>query len=128
LRTGTQKRPMLADLRESGAIEQDADIIAFINRPERMGIAEVDGVSTRGLAEIIIAKHRNGQTADVSLRFRDEFARFEEWETAGGIITESPQVQVLQKIQSKMNTDERMNANHVFEEKPFDSSERNTPF
>jgi len=92
-----------------------------------MGIAEDQaGNSTKGLAEIIIAKHRNGQTADVSLRFRDEFARFEEWETAGGIITESPQV--LQKIQSKMNSDERMNANHVFEEKPFDSSERNTPF
>ncbi len=105
LRSGTQKRPMLADLRESGAIEQDADIIAFINRPERMGITEdEEGNSTKGVAEFIIAKHRNGETADVSLRFRGEFARFEEWDSMGGAI--SPNPEVIQKFSSKMNEDD----------------------
>lgn len=105
LRTGTQKRPMLADLRESGAIEQDADIISFINRPERMGITEDEhGNSTKDMAEFIIAKHRNGETADVALRFRSEFARFEDLNEFGGAISSNPEV--IQKFSSKMNTDE----------------------
>ena len=79
MRSG-DKRPQISDLRESGAIEQDADIIMFIHRPERMGITEdAEGNSTKGLAEIIIAKHRNGAVGDVQLRFREEFARFEEF-------------------------------------------------
>ncbi|NPA68981.1 MAG: replicative DNA helicase [Chlorobi bacterium] len=79
MRSGN-KRPQLSDLRESGAIEQDADIVIFIHRPEKMGITEDDeGNSTRGLAQIIIAKHRNGAVTDVDLRFREEFARFEEF-------------------------------------------------
>lgn len=79
MRSGN-KRPQLSDLRESGAIEQDADIVIFIHRPEKMGITEDDdGNDTRGLANIIIAKHRNGAIADVNLRFREEFARFEEF-------------------------------------------------
>lgn len=74
------KRPQLSDLRESGAIEQDADIVMFIHRPEKMGLLEdSEGNSTKGLAEIIIAKHRNGAVTDVRLRFREEFARFEEY-------------------------------------------------
>ncbi len=79
MRSG-DKRPQLSDLRESGAIEQDADIVMFIHRPEKMGITEdAEGNSTKGLAEIIIAKHRNGPVTDVTLRFREEFARFEEF-------------------------------------------------
>ena len=78
MRSG-DKRPKLSDLRESGAIEQDADVVIFIHRPEKMGIPEdSDGISTKGLAEIIIAKHRNGATTDVELRFREEFALFED--------------------------------------------------
>jgi len=77
------KRPQLSDLRESGAIEQDADIVMFIHRPEKMGITEdSEGNSTHGLAEIIIAKHRNGAIEDVQLRFRAEFARFEEFNSS----------------------------------------------
>jgi len=77
------KRPQLSDLRESGAIEQDADIVMFIHRPEKMGITEdIEGNSTHGLAEIIIAKHRNGAIEDVQLRFRAEFARFEEFNSS----------------------------------------------
>ncbi|MDE6711400.1 MAG: replicative DNA helicase, partial [Alistipes sp.] len=70
-------RPMLSDLRESGAIEQDADIVAFIHRPEYYGInQDENGMPTAGLAEIIIAKHRNGAVCDVNLRFLKEQARF----------------------------------------------------
>ncbi len=71
------KRPQLADLRESGAIEQDADMVCFIHRPEYYKITEDErGNSLIGLAEIIIAKHRNGATGDVRLRFKGEFAKF----------------------------------------------------
>ncbi len=71
------KRPQLADLRESGAIEQDADMVCFIHRPEYYKITEDEkGHSLVGLAEIIIAKHRNGATGDVRLRFKNEFAKF----------------------------------------------------
>ncbi|MDR2956538.1 MAG: replicative DNA helicase [Prevotella sp.] len=78
-RTGAEgKRPQLSDLRESGAIEQDADMVCFIHRPEYYKILEDDkGNSLIGLAEIIIAKHRNGATGDVMLRFKSEFARFQ---------------------------------------------------
>lgn len=72
------KRPQLSDLRESGAIEQDADMVCFIHRPEYYKILEDEkGNSLIGLAEIIIAKHRNGATGDVLLRFKNEFARFQ---------------------------------------------------
>ncbi|MDR0795137.1 MAG: replicative DNA helicase [Tannerella sp.] len=71
------KRPQLADLRESGAIEQDADIVCFIHRPEYYKIYEDEnGNSLIGLAEIIVAKHRNGMTGDLRLRFKNEFAKF----------------------------------------------------
>ncbi len=71
------KRPQLADLRESGAIEQDADIVCFIHRPEYYKITEDEkGESTAGIAEIIIAKHRNGPTGIVKLKFDNEYARF----------------------------------------------------
>ena len=66
-----------ADLRESGGIEQDADMVCFIHRPEYYKITEDErGNSLVGLAEIIIAKHRNGATGDVRLRFKSEFAKF----------------------------------------------------
>ncbi len=74
---GGSKRPQLSDLRESGAIEQDADIVAFIHRPEYYGIHQTeDGIPTAGMAEIILAKHRNGEVCDVPLRFIKEQAKF----------------------------------------------------
>ena len=74
---GGSKRPQLSDLRESGAIEQDADIVAFIHRPEYYGInQDENGMPTAGMAELIIAKHRNGAVTDVKLRFLKDQARF----------------------------------------------------
>ena len=70
-------KPQLSDLRESGAIEQDADIVMFIYRPEYYGITEDDNGSTVGMADIILSKHRSGGVGDVRLRFVKEFARFE---------------------------------------------------
>lgn len=73
------KRPQLSDLRESGAIEQDADIVCFIHRPEYYGITlDENNRDMRGMAEFIIAKHRNGATGIVKMKFRHEFARFED--------------------------------------------------
>jgi len=71
------KRPQLADLRESGAIEQDADIVCFIHRPEYYKITEDEnGNSLIGIAEIILAKHRNGPTGIATMNFDAEYALF----------------------------------------------------
>ncbi len=72
------KRPQLSDLRESGAIEQDADMVIFVHRPEYYHIYQDDnGRDLHGMAQIIIAKHRKGATGDVLLNFRGEYTRFE---------------------------------------------------
>ena len=76
-RTGNDaKVPQLSDLRESGAIEQDADIVCFIHRPEYYKIYEIEGKDMRDVAQIIVAKHRNGATDTVNLKFKKEYARF----------------------------------------------------
>lgn len=78
---GGLKRPQLSDLRESGAIEQDADMVVFIHRQEKFGIvAFEDGSSTKGIAEILLAKNRNGPVDDVRVRFREEKALFTDLE------------------------------------------------
>jgi len=76
----TEKRPQLSDLRESGAIEQDADIVMFIFREEEYKATD----ENRGLAEIIIGKQRNGPTGTVKLAFLKEFTRFENFDWRGG--------------------------------------------
>ena len=75
---GGDKRPQLFDLRESGSIEQDADVVCFIYRAERYGITvDENGNSTEGIAEIIIAKQRNGPIGSMQLAFVKQYARFE---------------------------------------------------
>ena len=89
------KRPQLSDLRESGAIEQDADMVCFIHRPEYYGIKEdASGRDLTGLAEIIIAKHRNGATGELWLSFKHSFVRFENINESG----------INRVLDSKMNT------------------------
>lgn len=82
---GGSKIPILSDLRESGAIEQDADIVSFIYRPEYYGLTEDEnGHSTMGMGNIIIAKHRNGSLDTVRLQFIGKFARFDNVEAYAG--------------------------------------------
>ena len=80
---GGTKRPMLSDLRESGAIEQDADIVSFIYRPEYYNIDEWDDnehTPAQGQAELIIAKHRNGGLDNIRLKFTSHLGKFEDLE------------------------------------------------
>src|SRR5690606_18489165 len=80
-RPGGSKRPMLSDLRESGSIEQDADMVLFLYRPEYYGLTEDEaGQSTAGVGEVIIAKHRNGETGTVQLRFIGKYVKFADLE------------------------------------------------
>ncbi|HIJ83256.1 MAG: primary replicative DNA helicase [Magnetococcales bacterium] len=71
------KRPILSDLRESGSIEQDADVVMFIHREEYY---KKDDVNLQGIGEVIIAKHRNGPTGSVKLQFTHKFTRFDNLE------------------------------------------------
>ena len=84
-RPGGSKRPMLSDLRESGAIEQDADMVLFLYRPEYYGLDQDEqGNSTAGIGEVIIAKHRNGETGTVPLRFIGKYVKFTDLEPSYG--------------------------------------------
>ena len=81
---GGDKRPQLSDLRESGSIEQDADIVMFLYRPEYYNITEDDqGMPTTGMGQVIIAKHRNGSLEDVNLKFIGKFTKFTDLEYSG---------------------------------------------
>lgn len=97
---GSSKRPLLSDLRESGAIEQDADIVSFIYRPEYYKIDEWDDDEqspTAGQAEFIIAKHRNGSLESVRLKFIGNLGKFDNLEDYSGSYDDLP---------SKMNHDD----------------------
>lgn len=88
---GGSKRPMLSDLRDSGAVEQDLDICMFIHRPEYYGVMEdEDGNSTKGIAEIIFAKHRNGDVGMDELRFQKEQVLFSDKEDFNFHVTAPP--------------------------------------
>lgn len=94
---GGNKRPLLSDLRESGAIEQDADIVSFIYRPEYYDIHEwEDNTPCDGQAEFIIAKHRNGSLENIRLRFQNNLAKFSDLDENSGF---EPIV-----LESRMNT------------------------
>jgi replicative DNA helicase len=96
---GGSKRPILSDLRESGAIEQDADIVSFIYRPEYYKIDEWDDeerTPTQGQAEFIVAKHRNGGLDNIRLKFVGALGKFDNLDDF-----DSPF-----EFQSKMNADE----------------------
>lgn len=107
--TRDDKRPVLSDLRESGAIEQDADIVCFIHRPEyynRSG-EDASGRDIRGMAELIIAKHRSGAVGTVELRFIAKYAKFDNYSESlsdlGEQFAKAPAG--MQRIPSRMNDD-----------------------
>ena len=105
------KRPQLSDLRESGAIEQDADIVCFIHRPEYYKIYQDErGNDLRGLAEIIVAKHRNGAVDDVRLRFVANYARFQNIEDDS--LAPLPEDAVLQSKMNKRANMQVVTGNH----------------
>ncbi len=107
---GGSKRPQLSDLRESGAIEQDADMVTFIYRPEYYGIEfDEENNPTKGTAEIIIAKHRNGALDNVKLKFISHLAKFTDLDAnegeyaspSGGSVTDYPNNRLI--VSSRMN-------------------------
>ncbi len=118
------KKPILSDLRESGAIEQDADMVIFIYRPEYYGMTEdEEGNSTVGQAVVSIAKHRNGTLGDVNLRFVGQFARFEDLESSRkkpDDLSPNQNFEVQTKtVSSKMNDDTDYYPESGQEEPPF---------
>ncbi len=115
LRGGT-KRPILSDLRESGAIEQDADIVSFLYRPEYYKIDEWDDEERSpalGQAEFIVAKHRNGGLSSIKLKFINSLGKFENLSAF-----ENPF-----EYQSKINTDKKVNPDQAFESGSYRSGE-----
>jgi replicative DNA helicase len=123
---GGTKRPQLSDLRESGAIEQDADIVSFIYRPEYYQIEEWDDEehsSSIGQAEFIIAKHRNGGLDNIRMKFIGQLGKFEDLQSADSSF----------EYQSKMNVDDSSkidkfsNPDDAFDI-PEEGEEDNIPF
>ncbi len=93
----SDKRPILSDLRESGAIEQDADVVAFVHRPEMyVDPNSEEGRDVQGLADLIVGKQRNGPTGEIRLAFIHKYARFENLAPPGfdvipvGTVEETP--------------------------------------
>lgn len=113
--TREDKRPVLSDLRESGAIEQDADIVCFIHRPEYYTKSSEDaqGNDIRGLAELIIAKHRSGAVGDVKLRFVAKYARFENWDEGFDMVRDTIATSTVAR-ESRMNRENGGNTDFHF--------------
>ena len=126
---GSSKRPLLSDLRESGAIEQDADIVSFLYRPEYYKIDEWDddeASPTTGQAEIMIAKHRNGSIENVRLKFIGHLGKFDNLEDFTGGYDDLP---------SSMNQDDNSfitknlpSANEAFGSNLNDDDDNEMPF
>ena len=120
---GGSKRPLLSDLRESGAIEQDADIVSFIYRPEYYGLTEWDDeerTPCEGQAEFIVAKHRNGGLENIKMKFIGRLAKFTNLEEGFGT-----------EFQSSMNTDSISPSNFGSANDAFgtiNSEEEDVPF
>jgi replicative DNA helicase len=98
---GGDKRPQLSDLRESGSIEQDADIVMFLYRPEYYKITvDEEGLPTQGMAEVIVAKHRNGSLDTVKLKFIGKYTKFGDYD---GQVGDNPFSGMI-RLESKVNT------------------------
>jgi replicative DNA helicase len=118
------KRPQLSDLRESGAIEQDADMVLFVHRPEYYHIFNDEkGNDLHGKAQIIIAKHRKGATGDVLLTFKGEYTRFQNPEDSYGMPQGGGEI-----IGSKMNNGDAAPQDNPFGDMPPIPQGDNMPF
>ncbi len=134
---GGDKKPILSDLRESGAIEQDADIVIFLYRGEYYGLEQdAEGNPTKDIAEVIIAKHRNGPVKTVRTRFINKFAKFENLDEMGASdhymeIQEGSEKRKFKRLPSRMNEEGGDDSKEVpFEKrhKPEDFNENDVPF
>ncbi|MAO32501.1 MAG: replicative DNA helicase [Crocinitomicaceae bacterium] len=127
---GGDKRPILSDLRESGAIEQDADIVGFLYRPEYYGFTtDEDNNSNHGIGEVIIAKHRNGSTGNIKLRFVPEYAKFENLEPYGlqdGNFA-IPENALIDQENNTYTVGSKINDSNKFGSE-FDNTDDETPF
>lgn len=109
-RKGEDKRPMLSDLRESGSLEQDADVVIFLYRPEFYKIyADNEGNSLLNLCEVMVAKHRNGAIGDLRLRFISKFTRFEDLTFSGG---ESTFISIPESVSTITRTSKANDSGH----------------
>ncbi|MBO4447668.1 MAG: replicative DNA helicase, partial [Bacteroidales bacterium] len=97
-RQGGNGKPVLSDLRESGSIEQDADMVIFIHRPDYQGLSESE--EDRGKAQILIAKHRNGEVCDIDMKFRSGEVRFTD-------IDDALDAQAARMVESSMNSSDQ---------------------
>tara|TARA_X000000950_G_scaffold44177_1_gene49931 strand:+ start:7502 stop:8983 length:1482 start_codon:yes stop_codon:yes gene_type:complete len=101
---GGDKRPVLSDLRESGSIEQDADMVLFIYRADRYDITEdEDGNLTAGVAEVLLRKNRNGPTGKVKLKFIERYAKFADLSSNDGMTTKKYQSKANNNFDSQKN-------------------------
>lgn len=129
---GGDKKPILSDLRESGAIEQDADIVIFLYRGEYYGLEQdSEGNPTKDIAEVIIAKHRNGPVGSVRTRFVNKLAKFENLDEIGAVdhytTGEGANKTKYVKLSSKMNDDDGDDSGFEKKHKPDDFDD-STPF
>lgn len=126
-RSAQTKRPQLSDLRESGAIEQDADMVLFIYRPDYYKIDEFeDHTPAAGLAEIMIAKHRNGALKDIKLRFTPEYAKFSDLNDFDQIPSNFVPLDNYNTIPSRINDD--INIQPPLDENTFYPIDDEDPF
>lgn len=128
---GSSKRPMLSDLRESGAIEQDADIVSFIYRPEYYKIDEWDDEEqspTAGQADFMIAKHRNGSLEDVRLKFIGNLGKFDNLDTYSGADDYLPSTMNSGQEDNPFQTKNLPTANEAFGSSANDEDDSDVPF
>ncbi|MCU0397179.1 MAG: replicative DNA helicase [Cyclobacteriaceae bacterium] len=117
---GGDKRPQLSDLRESGSIEQDADMVIFLYRPEYYKISvDEDGMPTQGMGEVIIAKHRNGSTGSVKLKFIGKYTKFADYDSPAP--SENP-------FSGMITRESRLNQIRPEDEPPPSGNDEDMPF
>lgn len=131
-RTGENRKPILSDLRESGAIEQDADVVMFIHRDDYTGITEDDeGNNIEGLAEVLVRKHRNGPTGNVTLMFEKDYTRFKNFNKNTNLTQESFSIKPSQLNTSSIAPDiddTEDYYNNKKNQEPFDDNENKPAF